>query len=574
MRKIIDFLAFLGALLICATAAGDPVGIQQITSPDGSIVTTPASGGGSRVGIGTVANFSPLTTAAQTKLVGTNALAMPTSASFWPPPFTGPTNQVGIAGVYPTFLVGCNSPFPMWLSANLVSLGIQARQVQGYAFDDSHNVHIITINSPTGCLSTSGYVISNNASWSNQSALTVVSNLCLDSAPNYKPAGFFLNRNTDTIVQIECDASYTQNLLFTPNQVLTFFGELTLASNSPSITLQRPGGFTNVLNAVTMDPEGNYWFIAQTVGYDRGWTPATCIAEFSPGGQFIQTINLSLPIYNAQCIMFDPYDPNKNQLTLYVVGVDGSYFISNGNEFGIFKIVINGAVGIVTEVQTYAPTGSGFLPTGREFVKNPTNNFVLAYPFNDNGLSDMRVAYYDVSGVTPALAVTPSGVVVARALSWSAQLPVGVMASSGLCAHAGAASSGGEFSEQISVPQYGTVSYVCPSTGNGLAIYSDDAGYPVLCGINAEGFQTLKIFGADLVNGFGVPAFQIMGVSAAQNQIPGCNDASGDIGWTYPPLNVTGAAPTGVTLGITAPDAWFPVTNNATVYMVPSWHNH
>jgi hypothetical protein len=42
-------------------------------------------------------------------------------------------------------------------------------------------------------------------------------------------------------------------------------------------------------------------------------------------------------------------------------------------------------------------------------------------------------------------------------------------------------------------------------------------------------------------------------------------------GLTY---SLSHAAPTGVTIGVTAPDIWFPITNGSTVYMVPGWSNH
>lgn len=41
-----------------------------------------------------------------------------------------------------------------------------------------------------------------------------------------------------------------------------------------------------------------------------------------------------------------------------------------------------------------------------------------------------------------------------------------------------------------------------------------------------------------------------------------------------PTLQKTNTAPTSVTLGTTAPDLWFPVTNNGTVFMLPAWKNH
>jgi hypothetical protein len=283
-------------------------------------------------------------------------------------------NQVGLSGEYPTMFVGSNPSYPIWLSSDLITLGISWGQIQGYAYDAVHNTHVIVVEPPasTGCPVALGYVIANDLAWRNQSGpLTILTSNCLNNVGVGSPASFCLHNGSVCLLTCSgTDPNTDDQLLFCGSEMLSFYDERTLQSNAPSIAIVLPNGMSNVLNSITFDGQGNMWLEAQTLWYDRGLTPTNCIVEFSSRGIFLQSIPMTLPIMDAQSIMFDPYDPNTNQLNLYVVGYDAAYNTQWGGP-SIFRAnILNNTVGICSEIQKMILPGFTLF-TGGSFVANP-----------------------------------------------------------------------------------------------------------------------------------------------------------------------------------------------------------
>jgi hypothetical protein len=490
MKKLITFVL----LVIVSLCQGQPAPFIQATSTNGTIILTPPSGHG-------VVNFEVATNIpiapsqlnntypfSQTTVlggpVGTNGsgygggqLIFPWQTNLWPSP-GGYMHFNGTTGNYPLMWWGCNNPMPIFDTHDLVPiLGING-QFQGFAPDDVHNTIILTFQA-SGCDITKGWIISNDNYWTGGSnTLTVLQSSCMDAATSIgmsAPAGMWLdtNKNGGTVVQLENYNPVTA--LFVVSQAMEFCSSTTLASNAPTVLMHEPNGFSNVINAGTVDiaEGGLYACVAQTTQFTNGWTPTNCIEIYTSGGNYVRTINTQIPLYDCQSIAFDPYDPSGADV-LYVVG--SSACTNTFQQGSIFKVVVTGTNGIATDIEDlYLQGGTSGLFTGGQFVKNSTNNFVFGLPFDANA-GGAFLPYMDLSDVSPGLVQMSDGTTAVRLLTPLTGAAPETFTSPGKPSLSGYGSGGWQmqlpYSDRFHVYTYSDGSYVdlIPETGFGPEI--------------------------------------------------------------------------------------------------------
>lgn len=329
-----------------SVSAANIVGTIPVTQLPAGVVTNGASG----VQItGTFSgNGAGLTNVNSSNLTGTLPLStMPTlplqtplgtqQSNVWSYPLTGPGTNVVQTGYYlPTLGVYSGLQPPSFVETNPpMHWNPGGRQILGGAYDWLKNWYFMVGNG------INPIAFSNDLHWSNNVLpLTVVFTNTGMPVPPGPSCITYLNNTyyTNTLVWTSwqgIDDSYS----YCTTERLYFFSAANGQSNYPSVTINRPNGWTNAAMQVTMDNAGHFVaaFIASdspaTGGFNQ-FTPTNFIAFFTTNGVFINTLNTDAGILENLGIAFD---------TNY-----GNYFVAGqsyaGGPQSLFMVTAQGHV--------------------------------------------------------------------------------------------------------------------------------------------------------------------------------------------------------------------------------------